>query len=180
MFALRWIGSSTKKSSLPLKVSISSSHEHAIVAPNHEQQHHLGFHHHQYPTTSNASGYSRGDRLLEIPAKALLNSHWVADLNYFGSVDAKVDMKTFKTEELSALTGPYTSPTGIYEYIKSLPFLGSLSCSVDSLTAGEWTEILIEYTVGGSGLADGAWIKGTFKFYSVGADCLTEPHGGCN
>jgi hypothetical protein len=25
----------------------------------------------------------------------------------------------------------------------------------------------VTYTVGGSGLADGAWIKGTFKFYSV-------------
>ncbi|KKY27141.1 hypothetical protein UCDDS831_g00886 [Diplodia seriata] len=29
-----------------------------------------------------------------------------------------------------------------------------------------WTELVVEYTVGASGLADGAWIKGTFKFYS--------------
>lgn len=34
--------------------------------------------------------------------------------------------------------------------------------------AGEWTEITIVYEVGASGLADGAWIKRTFKFYSVG------------
>ncbi|RKL16315.1 hypothetical protein BFJ70_g15066 [Fusarium oxysporum] len=49
---------------------------------------------------------------------------------------------------------------------KHLPFLGSLSCSTKTLTAGQWTEVIIEYTVGASGLADGAWIKGTFKFYS--------------
>ena len=76
-------------------------------------------------------------------------------------------MKFLAESELKALTGPYVAPTGLYEYVKSLPFLGSLKCNVDTLTAGEWTEIVIEYTVGGSGLADGAWIKGTFKFYSV-------------
>ncbi|GME34237.1 hypothetical protein GTA08_BOTSDO09529 [Neofusicoccum parvum] len=47
-----------------------------------------------------------------------------------------------------------------------MPFLGTLTCNVNTLTAGEWTEVTVEYTVGGSGLADGAWIKGTFKFYS--------------
>ena len=76
-------------------------------------------------------------------------------------------MKFLAESELKALTGPYVAPTGLYEYVKSLPFLGSLKCNVDTLTAGEWTELIIEYTVGGSGLADGAWIKGTFKFYSV-------------
>ncbi|EOD51684.1 hypothetical protein UCRNP2_1529 [Neofusicoccum parvum UCRNP2] len=47
-----------------------------------------------------------------------------------------------------------------------MSFLGTLTCNVNTLTAGEWTEVTVEYTVGGSGLADGAWIKGTFKFYS--------------
>lgn len=76
-------------------------------------------------------------------------------------------MKTLTQVELQQRLGEYVSPTGLYRYIKSLPFLGSLSSNVSSLTAGEWTEIVITYTVGGSGLADGAWIKGTFKFYSV-------------
>ena len=76
-------------------------------------------------------------------------------------------MKTLTDAELQERVGEYVAPTGLYQYIKSLPFLGSLSSNVSSLTAGEWTEIVITYTVGGSGLADGAWIKGTFKFYSV-------------
>jgi hypothetical protein len=76
-------------------------------------------------------------------------------------------MKTLSTDELREAIGPYTSPVGLYQYTKSLPFLGSVASDVTSLNAGEWTEITITYTVGGSGLADGAWIKGTFKFYSV-------------
>lgn len=77
-------------------------------------------------------------------------------------------MKTLTDTELQERLGDYVSPTGLYLYIKSLPFLGSLSSNVSSLIAGQWTEVVITYTVGGSGLADGAWIKGTFKFYSVG------------
>lgn len=76
-------------------------------------------------------------------------------------------MKDVSEEQLATLAGPYNSPKGYYSYIKSIPFLGELTTNVKSLTAGEWTEIIIEYTVGSSGLADGAWIKGTFKFYSV-------------
>lgn len=76
-------------------------------------------------------------------------------------------MKTLTQEQLRELTGEYFSPKGIYEKVKSLPFLGSLQCNVESLVAGQWVEMVVEYTVGGSGLADGAWIKGTFKFYSV-------------
>jgi hypothetical protein len=76
-------------------------------------------------------------------------------------------MKTLTEDQLASLAGSYFAPKGLYQYIKSLPFLGTLDCSVDSLVAGQWTELLIKYTVGGSGLADGAWIKATFKFYSV-------------
>jgi hypothetical protein len=76
-------------------------------------------------------------------------------------------MRTLTDEQLASLAGVYFAPDGLYKYIKSLPFLGTLSCSVDSLIAGQWTELIVTYTVGGSGLADGAWIKGTFKFYSV-------------
>jgi hypothetical protein len=87
-------------------------------------------------------------------------------------------MKTLTDAELRELLGTYVSPIGLYQHIKSLPFLGSLSSNVSSLTAGEWTEIVITYTVGGSGLADGAWIKGTFKFYSVSIahSALLLPH----
>ena len=76
-------------------------------------------------------------------------------------------MKALTENELHELTGDYWSPKGAYQFVKSLPFLGTLDCNIVSLIAGQWTEVIIEYTVGGSGLADGAWIKGTFKFYSV-------------
>lgn len=75
-------------------------------------------------------------------------------------------MKTLTNDELAALAGEYFAPFGLYQHTKQLPFLGTLQCNAKTLTAGEWTEILVEYTVGASGLADGAWIKGTFKFYS--------------
>jgi hypothetical protein len=75
-------------------------------------------------------------------------------------------MKTLSDQQLTALAGQYFAPTGLYQYTKSLPFLGTLTCDTKTLTAGQWTELLVEYTVGGSGLADGAWMKGTFKFYS--------------
>ncbi|OJJ36945.1 hypothetical protein ASPWEDRAFT_181891 [Aspergillus wentii DTO 134E9] len=70
------------------------------------------------------------------------------------------------TQSQLQLAGPYFAPTGLYEYTKSLPFLGTITSDTTTLTAGEWTEISLKYTVGASGLADGAWIKGTFKFYS--------------
>lgn len=75
-------------------------------------------------------------------------------------------MKTLTNDELAALAGEYFAPVGLYQHTKQLPFLGTLQCNAKTLKAGEWTEILVEYTVGASGLADGAWIKGTFKFYS--------------
>ncbi|EOO00884.1 hypothetical protein UCRPA7_3797 [Phaeoacremonium minimum UCRPA7] len=75
-------------------------------------------------------------------------------------------MKTLNEEDLKALAGDYFAPVGLYQYTKNLPFLGTLQCNTQSLIAGQWTELLVEYTVGASGLADGAWIKGTFKFYS--------------
>lgn len=76
-------------------------------------------------------------------------------------------MKLLTADERQNTIGEYFSPDGLYDYIKGLPFLGTVKSNVDTLVAGEWTEIVITYEVGGSGLADGAWIKGTFKFYSV-------------
>jgi hypothetical protein len=80
-------------------------------------------------------------------------------------------MKSLSDDQLRQIVGPYTAPVGLYQYTKSLPFLGTITSDISSLTAGQWTEITIIYTVGGSGLADGVWVKGTFKFYSVG--CIT-------
>jgi len=76
-------------------------------------------------------------------------------------------MKTLTNQQLSDLAGEYFSPQGYYQYTKALPFLGTVTSNISSLTAGQWTEIILTYEVGASGLADGAWIKGTFKFYSV-------------
>ena len=75
-------------------------------------------------------------------------------------------MKTLTDDQLTSLTGHYFAPEGLYQYTKSLPFLGTVDCNEKSLIAGQWTELTVIYTVGASGLADGAWIKGTFKFYS--------------
>lgn len=72
------------------------------------------------------------------------------------------------------IAGPYHFPEGYYEYTKNLPFLGTVKSNVETLLAGQWTEIAIVYEVGASGLADGAWIKGTFKFYSVSAAVTTR------
>lgn len=47
-----------------------------------------------------------------------------------------------------------------------MSFLGKVSCNVDKLVTGSWEEIILDYQVGASGIADGAWIKATFKFYS--------------
>jgi hypothetical protein len=71
------------------------------------------------------------------------------------------------THHSSDLTpGTPRSPAGVIERLDTLPFLGRLSCSRMELTAGEWTELELVYEVGAVGLADGAWLKLAFKFYS--------------
>ncbi|MEK6421539.1 MAG: hypothetical protein V4801_18260 [Burkholderia gladioli] len=62
--------------------------------------------------------------------------------------------------------GPHTAPAGLYERSKRLPFGGHVTCNVSRLEAGSWGEIVLDYTVGASGIADGGWLKATFKFYS--------------
>ncbi len=68
--------------------------------------------------------------------------------------------------DLRELLGDYIAPQGLYDKTTNMPFLGGVTCNVDRLVAGEWTEIVLDYEVGASGIADGAWIKATFKFYS--------------
>jgi hypothetical protein len=75
-------------------------------------------------------------------------------------------MKTLSEKQLTDLAGDYFAPCGLYHQTKAMPFLGTINCNIKALVAGQWTELVIVYTVGASGLADGAWIKGTFKFYS--------------
>lgn len=57
--------------------------------------------------------------------------------------------------------GLYHAPQAYYGYTKALPFQGTVKSNVQTLVVGKWTGIVIVYEVGASGLADGAWIKGT-------------------
>ena len=75
-------------------------------------------------------------------------------------------MKKKSNEELKKILGEYTAPPGLYAMTKEMPFLGSVSCNVESIVAGSWQEIVIDYTLGASGMADGSWFKATFRFYS--------------
>lgn len=70
------------------------------------------------------------------------------------------------TAALLSRLGPHTAPRGLYEANRQRPFIGRLSCNVSEVEAGSWQEIVLDYEVGASGIADGAWLKLTFKFYS--------------
>ena len=59
---------------------------------------------------------------------------------------------------------PY--PAELSAYLTTLPFLGRVTLSRTEVVAGEWLELLATYEVGAAGLADGAWLKLVFKFYS--------------
>ena len=72
------------------------------------------------------------------------------------------------------------SPAGLSRYIKSLPFLGRISLDRKRLVAGEWTELTLTYEIGGVGLADGAWLKLAFRFYSDWALFQTSDPRGAN
>jgi len=75
-------------------------------------------------------------------------------------------MKKMTELELKEKLGEYIAPQGLYSKTKEMSFLGKVTCNIEKLIAGSWQEILIDYEVGASGVADGAWIKATFKFYS--------------
>ena len=71
-----------------------------------------------------------------------------------------------KYQALRKKLGPHVAPEGLYEKNKKLPFAGRVTCNVERLETGSWNEIVLDYEVGASGLADGGWFKATFKFYS--------------
>ena len=82
--------------------------------------------------------------------------------------------------ELRRRLGPYVAPAGLYALNKARPFVGKVHCNVDKLVAGSWNEIVLDYEVGASGVADGAWFKATFKFYSDWALFQTVDPQGAN
>ncbi len=89
-------------------------------------------------------------------------------------------MKKMSDETLREKLGEYISPEGYYQKTKDMPFLGKVSCDTKKLVAGSWEEIVLDFEVGGSGIADGAWIKATFKFYSDWALFQTVDPSGAN
>ncbi len=87
-------------------------------------------------------------------------------------------MKKLSDAELKQKLGTYFAPQGLYAKTKDLPFLGRVTCNVETLIAGSWQEIVLDYELGASGMADGAWFKATFRFYSDWALFQTsDPHG---
>ena len=75
-------------------------------------------------------------------------------------------MKKIPEEEIRKQLGDYLAPKGLYSATKDMPFLGKVSCNIESMVAGSWQEIAIDYELGASGMADGSWFKATFRFYS--------------
>lgn len=74
--------------------------------------------------------------------------------------------KRYTEKDLRKKLGDYHAPEGLYDKTKGMSFLGRVTCNVPELIAGSWQEIVLDYEVGASGMADGAWFKATFKFYS--------------
>ncbi len=83
-------------------------------------------------------------------------------------------------KDLRKRLGRYIAPAGLYERNKARPFAGRVICNVDKLVAGTWNEVVLDYEVGASGIADGAWFKATFKFYSDWALFQTVDPQGAN
>ena len=89
-------------------------------------------------------------------------------------------MKKMTEAELAKRLGHYIAPAGLYAKTKDMPFLGSVRCNVEKIVAGSWQEIVIDYEVGASGMADGSWFKATFRFYSDWALFQTSRRDAAN
>lgn len=89
-------------------------------------------------------------------------------------------MKKTSEKELRKRLGQYTAPQGLYDGTRDMSFLGKVVCNVKELVAGSWHEIVLDYELGASGIADGAWFKATFKFYSDWALFQTNDPKGAN
>src|SRR6266571_198451 len=94
---------------------------------------------------------------------------------------SKTEKREKLTEnELRKRLGRYGAPIGLYDRNKARPFVGRVTCNVDRLVAGSWNELVLDYEVGACGVADGAWFKATFKFYSDWALFQTVDPRGAN
>ena len=89
-------------------------------------------------------------------------------------------MKRMTDAELKERLGDYTAPQGLYQMTKAMPFLGKVSCNIEAMDAGSWQEIVIDYELGASGMADGSWFKATFRFYSDWALFQNTDPAGAN
>lgn len=90
------------------------------------------------------------------------------------------DWQGVTEDRLREYLGDCVAPAGLYAGTKAMPFLGKVTCNVERLVAGSWNEIILDYELGGSGLADGAWFKATFKFYSDWALFQTADPAGAD
>lgn len=86
----------------------------------------------------------------------------------------------YTEKQLRMKLGPYVAPEGLYERTKAMSFLGRVTCNIGELVAGSWTDVVLDYEIGASGMADGAWFKVTFKFYSDWALFQTADPRGAN
>src|SRR5579864_7203131 len=82
--------------------------------------------------------------------------------------------------DLRERLGSYVAPDGLYDQNKRKAFVGKVTCNVNRLVAGQWAEVVLDYEIGASGVADGAWFKATFKFYSDWALFQTVDPTGAN
>lgn len=89
-------------------------------------------------------------------------------------------MKRMTDQELKKRLGHYIAPAGLYQKTKATPFLGNVTCNLSKMVAGSWQEIILDYELGASGMADSAWFKATFKFYSDWALFQTVDPVGAN
>lgn len=89
-------------------------------------------------------------------------------------------MKKMTDTELKEKLGDYIAPQGLYQITKDMPFLGKVSCNIERMEAGSWQEVVIDYELGASGMADGSWFKATFRFYSDWALFQNTDPAGAN
>lgn len=89
-------------------------------------------------------------------------------------------MEQLSGRELAKRLGHYVAPDGLYAKTKAMPFVGKVTCAVREIVAGSWQEIILDYEVGASGMADGAWFKATFRFYSDWALFQTSDPAAAN
>lgn len=101
-------------------------------------------------------------------------------MNRITDLGRSAAQQKYTENELRKKLGHYVAPEGLYEKTKSMPFLGRVTCNVNELIAGSWNEIVLDYELGASGMADGAWFKATFKFYSDWALFQTVDPKGAN